>query len=101
MTKAKHTPGPWKSETARTFSQPDRHLVSSEKRVLCEAYSEPDARLIAAAPDLLKHLEDAAHWLKDLSLIARRGGNTELANHVTEQASRAYDAIAKARGEAV
>ncbi len=52
------------------------------------------------APDLIRELEDAAYWLRSLALIARRDGNTELANLVTEQASKAFAAIAKARGEA-
>jgi len=107
MTKAKHTPGPWIA-TDVPHVQTDTARVGflttvADCRIGGHSHDEmvANAHLIASAPDLLKQLEDAAHWLKDLSLIARREGNTGLATRVTEQASKAYAAIAKARGEAV
>jgi hypothetical protein len=57
----KHTPGPWSLEihtaNARNFFK-----VESEKRVICDAFrqtpeDQANARLIAAAPDLLKEMQ--------------------------------------------
>lgn len=56
MAEAKHTPGPWQAqregELARLFGGPDGRFVA---RV--EGASAADARLIAAAPELLEALQ--------------------------------------------
>ena len=55
-----YTPGPW---TVRMSTHPETWLVTAppsgpaEYRVVAHALPEPDARLIAAAPDLLAALQ--------------------------------------------
>ena len=55
-----YTPGPW---TVRMSTHPETWLVTAppsgpaEYRVVAYALPEPDARLIAAAPDLLAALQ--------------------------------------------
>ena len=47
MTNAKHTPGPW-------TAHPATHRISDREGVIVtQSFSAADARLIAAAPDLL------------------------------------------------
>jgi len=52
---SKHTPGPWDII--------DQYIIAGDESVICqwESYSdEADARLIAAAPDMLKALKTIA-----------------------------------------
>jgi len=51
-----HTPGPWRV----TRHSPSLVKVESADRVICDGFSneEANARLIAAAPDLLKYLKE-------------------------------------------
>jgi hypothetical protein len=80
----KHTPGPWsKSERGYIFAG-DSCIASTSD--LDE--NEANARLIAAAPDLLAALEQSLSWLSSYP-----GGG---ANAAWRKAS---EAIAKARGE--
>jgi len=51
---AKHTPGPWLVTEGFT----GEFLVSTKVRWLARVREEEDARLIAAAPDLLAVLQD-------------------------------------------
>lgn len=56
MSDTKHTPGPWIDwATLEWIHDPQRLLTRTE-----------DARLIAAAPDLLAALSEAADYIKDL-----------------------------------
>ena len=88
---AKHTPGPWKScfnEEACHFKGVTRHgwTIDGPKMVPdyeCDMFNEADARLIAAAPELLAFVKD---WLD-------RQGSDE--NYMT---AKARAAIAKAIG---
>ncbi len=96
--KASHTPGPW---------VPCPGLAGSRFRIEtmrvnndCEPVAEckgPDreanARLIAAAPELLEALEEAATWMDD-----DKGGDLP---HTDPMMRRIYSAIAKARGATV
>lgn len=103
MTKAKPTPGPWTvtskyvqryndepGNTVYTVEAPDQPLSPSIpmakglKVSIANAIREADARLIAAAPDLLAALADIAKQWPDSSA-----------------AKTALAAIAKARVEAV
>ncbi len=58
---SEHTPGPWEvgfdSDEGHTVRTAIRDDVQFEQ--VAETYSEEDARLIAAAPDLLEALEHA------------------------------------------
>ena len=101
MSDAKHTPGPWKFEEL-TAQDGDGYILTEGDEVVIVhhggAYSKglqrdevlANARLIAAAPDLLEALEDARE---------------ELEWYETELAGECYNnpklnaAIAKARGE--
>lgn len=62
----KHTPGPW-----RWLNYPDgRKLLAAPSRAVIHCPDGPmtcdedDARVIAAAPDLLTALHNAADWLE-------------------------------------
>jgi len=69
MSKTKHTPGPWRfydtypndGEYAEVFGPwgPDYH----DRIPVCGPNAIPDARLIAAAPDLLAALREAIRYL--------------------------------------
>jgi hypothetical protein len=84
----KHTPGPW------VIGKRDHDVVmvdTASGTAICDVYGESDdrpanARLIAAAPDLLAALED----------IARGDYSDPLCMKTPEQ--RAREAIAKAKG---
>ena len=56
---SEHTPGPWKSEDRFIFAGSEFKLY-----VIDEAESEANARLIAAAPDLLEALQCALDHLE-------------------------------------
>ena len=77
MASEKHTPGPWqisrtrggKNGTSLTIWRNDEGPNSSEETntnwswIAQHIHSEADARLIAAAPELLEALEMAQLWL--------------------------------------
>lgn len=66
MSAAKHTPGPWKLEIIHLSTGRNRHVrASSPSRGVAEVWgpdedkeSDANARLIAAAPELLEALRD-------------------------------------------
>jgi hypothetical protein len=57
---SKHTPGPWEVDEPGTI-----YVGGWEGpyRIEMGADHEADARLIAAAPDMLRVLEDVARWV--------------------------------------
>ena len=58
----KHTPGPWDAiPDCPEEGSGDWYVVADNEDVLARGSSEPDARLIAAAPDLLAALQWLAH----------------------------------------
>ena len=70
---AKHTPGPWISESVVEGVWPDAgtYIYDTTQGIVAqaEAHTTPEttlanARLIAAAPDLLHEAEETAHWLR-------------------------------------
>lgn len=81
-----HTPGPWTVEDAR------RVLGSTDygRSVMRDAEVEANARLIAAAPDMLEALRGVSRFMKTTKVVTR------------DEAERVYDAvdaaIAKAEG---
>jgi hypothetical protein len=84
----KHTHGPWRVETERAYI----HIMPSENLAICELWRRgnpelemANARLIAAAPDLLEALE---------SIV---GGSTQRVS--AELQTKAQAAIAKATRE--
>ena len=91
---SKHTPGPW--ETSRDAVQEGHVQItvyseSDGERVATVFQCEANARLIAAAPDLLAALERSLNWLASYP-----GGGT-LSR--TGPLNQAHQAIAKAKGE--
>lgn len=105
-TKAAHTPGPWKAKRVDSF-HPYHEIVTVDYDVqVARVYETPDsmdsidpqgkanARLIAAAPDLLAACRDALSifgapdWSAPRHLQAQRG----------EWEKRARDAIAEGGG---
>lgn len=82
-TNAKHTPGPW--ETKQPEAWAGRYRVETPSGVrIADVLLEDDARLIAAAPELLSNLQFA------VDLLAPIAGHTV-------QVERMRAAIAKAR----
>jgi hypothetical protein len=95
---AGHTPGPWSMDGLRGVWLIAARDVPQVARLTCDpddaegtAATEADARLIAAAPELLDALEDAARWINTLPADIRLGS-------IMLEKLRA--AIAKARGAA-
>ena len=90
-----HTPGPWQAIEwtchAPTTVVVDDDAVVTKKRVVADCDTTADARLIAAAPDLLVALEE---MVKAFNVYAPKYGSGEY-NCVID----ARAAIAKATGE--
>ena len=110
--KAQHTPGPWKAiqlppnETWKAQG----HVEADGKPIAMTARIE-DARLIAAAPELLEAEEDAAHTLKTITEICDalatwendmplpvRQKITHIANIAEQARAKSGKAISKAKG---
>ena len=68
-----HTPGPWRAMHAGTANDEHARVIRSDGGAWIadvlkqgtEADRAANARLIAAAPDVLAALEDAEGWLND------------------------------------
>jgi hypothetical protein len=101
----KHTPGPWEIVTndLTPYLQLIGDYTASRKSMgkLAKGYatSEADARLIAAAPDLLEALKQCQEFLMDTCRPMRTGDNvaSSLARGLAIEAS-ARAAISKATG---
>ena len=98
---SKHTPGPWFA------AQPDHcngwWIVSADEEGFdCiddsgdGGFSEANARLISAAPDLLKALEEADEWIGEY--ISQMRSYT-VSDKAKEFRKKLHSAIAKATGE--
>ena len=108
MNEAKHTPGPW------TYPLNEGHTgqevwktgkCKGEIIYIAHAPEKADARLIAAAPDLLSALESLAVWRDDEPCFCHVHGEGEpmhrhlVPPHVHDDyCDKARAAIAKARG---
>ena len=57
-----HTPGPWTAYCASDDG--DNYIGATGDRIVAQNASEDDARLIAAAPDLLAALKEAAKYVE-------------------------------------
>lgn len=91
MSAAKHTPGPWFVDGVRFVRQEPspRHVIC---RLPTTTRNEGDARLIAAAPELLEALR-----LMRNAFLDTEGSHGELERAATEAADAAW---AKATGSA-
>ena len=95
---SKHTPGPWRASELGVLSD---KLTSYGNWYVCSLI-DPDneehkanARLIAAAPELLESLEDLLSNLDEMGLATMPGDTFE---NMRETVDRARAAIAKAEG---
>ena len=95
MSESKHTPGPW--------SYLPRHIAESEPEVrapagwlICCTAGDEDARLIAAAPELLEALKAMVHEGRGASIALAGFGFTT--KDLNAAAACALTAIAKAEG---
>lgn len=97
---SKHTPGPWAvDDDNRPGMEWNRHIVSGDNAICFMAHSdgkdpeqdEANARLIAAAPELLEELRDAVETIKAMS-------GKDLSCDPHEDVSAFEAAIAKATG---
>ncbi|MFN7185965.1 MAG: hypothetical protein ACK5X3_12375 [Pseudomonadota bacterium] len=106
MTQAKHTPGPWAAED--NFIMADVDVVALVRsKDFDAATNAANARLIAAAPDLLAALEHMYYLYLSAAPNAFANGVTDSTGTIDEgevlasvDATNARAAIAKARGEA-
>lgn len=98
---SKHTPGPWIYYADLPSTEPNWHIVTTanKMRVLANVHIEPgnamdeaNARLIAAAPDLL----DALKHLCDF--IDREGPPAKEWQAISDWCEKGAIAIAKAEG---
>lgn len=69
MTKAKHTPGPWVARRVSGVGLPNQigyaiDFNEDQEQVVDYVYEEADARLIAAAPELLEALESLIECMR-------------------------------------
>lgn len=94
-----HTPGPWRIGDVRANGEVlihgDRQIVASAIQGHREYTAEANARLIAAAPDLLDALEELRRWFDDNVSTYEPHCSPEYA----EMWERVRKAISKARGE--
>lgn len=87
-----HTPGPWQHDTGPSLSGRYHVVNDANGDMVCECYEgadrdrETNARLIAAAPDMLKALDDLVNSFEK--------------HRPKEYWDAARAAIAKARGAA-
>lgn len=89
---SKHTPGPW-TAIPDSDGEGDWYVVGAEEEVVAIGLTEPAARLIAAAPDLLAVAKIFERYLAD------NGGDEQFHNaDGTGWLTIARAAIAKAEG---
>ena len=78
-----HTPGPWWIDEVSDNGHKDTWLMGNSPQddmLLCMEFAESneaDARLIAAAPDLLDLLKDARRMVKELHALLERVGHED------------------------
>lgn len=91
---AKHTPGPWHIEAGTHYQaiRTDGEVIAN-MREIGGCFNKENARLIAAAPDLLAALESMLDWDTTLEAIG-----FAVKNGVKGDIAKARAAIAKATG---
>ena len=103
----RHTPGPWSNE--RIWDTPETRIharVEGMPMALAEVFSmrnvgerEANARLIAAAPELLASLKEMGDWIAaGLQASGEAWPDAKCLQHTEEIAARARAAIDKAEG---
>ena len=99
---SKHTPGPWRADLNH-YDQEWRVYADSEMSPIVNSLFKPkgtigeaNARLIAAAPDLLAALEGL---FRECAMMHRYWGEGDNTKAADEAERFAREAIAKAKGE--
>lgn len=107
---SKHTPGPWNIATEPSGVRA-RHIVADTYTTVCSFLTsvknmcEPEeinanARLIAAAPDLLEAVKGFWQWAENQSKSQSKGGHATFdMMMLREQQEIAANVIKKATGE--
>ena len=102
----KHTPGPWEVKKIKINRNKTVTNVEGEGDPICKVFGpedlEPNAKLIAAAPELLEALEDAALTINALfddlhELTSDIDG--ECVYNTNETLDKINNAIRKATGD--
>lgn len=95
---AKHTPGPWFIESH--FGEHQIYAKQGPLKVRpATVYSEPDARLISAAPELLEALIGCQALIKtNITLFVKHDDPKESKSAFLQFAGSVDTAIAKATG---
>ena len=103
---SKHTPGPWRVCVPCSSSDAYRHIAYGEEfSVVCSiegrdagtnATKNANARLIAAAPDMLATLKKAESWCTNYKRVHGLGEDGPLSSDLAEIRA----AIANAEGRA-
>src|SRR5262249_39298471 len=88
--KAKHTPGPWVIHLAQTVCiRPASSDTLIARLFGARSKAETNARLIAAAPDLLEACKRALPYLQDhIALTRHEGPGNRIALDLCEEAIR-------------
>lgn len=111
-----HTPGPWVAD-APTGTGFDRQISIRHQTEACsggailtlwtlhrtptaQATQDANARLIAAAPDLLARLEESSRILCSYARVVDDSGDGEQGEAIRRHIAQNRAAIAKAKGEA-
>ena len=85
---SQHTPGPWRYDSGKIWT-PRGWWVASVYEDMEEDIKGANGLLLAAAPDLLAHLEFAVKLLEGISIL-----------NATAQVDAMRAVVARARGEA-
>ena len=95
-----HTPGPWKEKRKLAIYSADDEPICAVFPAETEGQSAADARLIAAAPDLLEALRGLIDQLEAAGIHIPGEDSGQWHGAEGLSFSRAIEAIAKAEGRA-
>lgn len=99
MNNSKHTPGPWiQNGVYIGVHKPFRNVARVMRLGVSEIEAQANARLIAAAPELLEALKMASRSLYACAAFAQEQGNPEMGRFILAWASDSEQATAKAEG---
>ena len=98
MAETKHTPGPWRIHCDLYAEAGDNLIVAKAKQFTDYKVSMANARLIAAAPELLEALKET-RWLATRQMRTEPFSDQEL-DRAAQALEMAKLAIEKAKGRA-
>ena len=95
----KHTPGPWYIDPIKAHANGNRRIMAEQCTpvAVVPEHLAANARLIAAAPDLLEALDDLARYADTCELFLRET-HPGKADMLRKRVTAAIDAMAKATG---